>query len=300
MSSAVSPPASRSSSLARRNRSESRSWVVLRRVVRARLAPLGIAICFFVVAAALFAPVIAPYDPAATDIMNSLQRPNLAHWLGTDDLGRDIFSRVIFGSRISLLVGGIAVGAALLIGTTIGVVAGYFAGIIDNIAMRIMDSILSFPALVLAIAVAAVLGAGLAAPMIAIAVVYIPAFARVARGQVLSTKEQEFVLAAQTVGSDHRRIMFRHVFPNITAPLIVQASLSVAFAILAEASLSFLGLGVKPPEASWGRMVSEGRQYLQDAPWLVFGPGVAIFLTVMGLNFVGDALRDALDPRLRM
>jgi len=166
--------------------------------------------------------------------------------------------------------------------------------------LRVMDASLAFPALVLAIAIAAVLGAGLSAPMIAIAVVYVPTFARVARGQVLYTREQEFVVAARTLGGNHGRIMFRHILPNIAAPLIVQTSLSVAFAILAEASLSFLGLGVSPPEASWGRMVSEGRQYLQDAPWLVFGPGAAIFLTVMGLNFVVDGLRDALDPRLRM
>ncbi|MCA9858102.1 MAG: ABC transporter permease [Thermomicrobiales bacterium] len=277
-----------------------RSFVVLRRLLKARMAPLGLVICALVMLCAIFAPLLAPYDPAKTDILNALQSPSRSHWLGTDDLGRDILSRVIYGARVSLLVGIVAVGAALAIGTAIGISAGYFGGRVDNVAMRLMDSILAFPALVLAIAVATVVGAGISAPMFAIAVVYIPTFARVARGQVLVTKEQEFVLAAHTVGTKHTRIMVRHILPNIAAPLIVQTSLSVAFAILAEASLSFLGLGVSPPAASWGRMVSEGRQYLQDAPWLVFGPGAAIFMTVMGLNFVGDALRDALDPRLRM
>lgn len=281
-------------------REESAAQVLLRRLLKARLAPLGGLICLLALIAAIFAPLFAPDDPNRTDIMNSLQPPGLHHWLGTDDLGRDILSRVIFGARVSLLVGLISVGAALLLGSTIGVLAGYFGGWLDNAAMRVMDAILSFPALVLALAIAAVLGPGLAAPMIAIAVVYVPNFARLTRGQVLSVREMEFVLAARTMGGGHGRLMARHVLPNITAPLIVQTSLSVAFAILAEASLSFLGLGISPPAPSWGRMVSEGRQYLQDAPWLVFGPGAAIFILVMGLNFLGDALRDALDPRLRL
>lgn len=298
--STATPPLRNTELMNVRGQNKARTFVVFRRFLRARMAPVGLIICLLVIIAAVFAPFIAPFDPAKTDILHALQRPNKNHWLGTDDLGRDIFSRVIYGSRVSLLVGIIAVGAALLIGTIIGVAAGYFGGGVDNVAMRLMDSVLAFPALVLAISVAAVLGAGIKAPMIAIAVVYVPTFARVARGQVLATKEQEFVLAAHTIGSGHNRVMFRHILPNIAAPLIVQTSLSVAFAILAEASLSFLGLSVSPPTASWGRMVSEGRQYLQGAPWLVFGPGIAIFLTVMGLNFVGDALRDALDPRLRM
>ena len=248
---------------------------------------------------ALFASLIAPFNPNKPDIMVSLEGPSTAHWLGTDDLGRDVLSRIFFGARVSLLVGLVSVGAALVIGATIGMLSGYGGGWLDTVFMRAMDSILSFPALVLALAIAAVLGTGLKAPMIAIAVVYVPTFARVTRGQVLTVRELEFVLAARTVGSGRLRIMRRHILPNVLAPLIIQTSLSVAFAILAEASLSFLGLGVKPPEPSWGRMVSEGRQYLQDAPWIVFGPGFAIFITVMGLNFFGDALRDALDPRLR-
>jgi ABC-type dipeptide/oligopeptide/nickel transport system permease subunit len=248
---------------------------------------------------AIFAPLVAPFSPTKTDIMVSLEGPSAAHWLGTDDLGRDVLSRIIFGSRVSLLVGLVSVAVALLIGASIGMLSGYFGGWTDIVLMRAMDSILSFPALVLALAVASVIGTGIKAPMIAIAVVYIPTFARITRGQVLTVRELEFVLAARTIGSDRLRIMLRHVFPNVLAPLIIQTSLSVAFAILAEASLSFLGLGVQPPTPSWGRMVSEGRQYLQDAPWMVFGPGFAIFIMVMGLNFLGDALRDALDPRLR-
>ena len=277
-----------------------RTLVVFRRLLRARMAPFGLIICGLIVFCAVLAPFVAPHEPSRTDIMTSLEGPSRSHWLGTDDLGRDILSRVIYGARISLLVGIVSVAIALFFGAVIGVASGYFGGVLDQVLMRVMDAILSFPALVLAIAIAAVLGAGLAAPMIAIAVVNVPVFARVARGQVLTAREQEFVIAARTLGSNHGRIMFRHILPNIAPPLIVQTSLSVAFAILAEASLSFLGLGVSPPDASWGRMVSEGRQYLQDAPWLVFGPGAAIFLAVMGLNFVGDGLRDALDPRLRM
>lgn len=271
----------------------------IRRLRRRPLALLGFTICIAVILAALFAPLITPFDPNKPDIMVSLEGPSAAHWLGTDDLGRDVLSRIIFGARVSLLVGLVSVGAALVVGATIGMLSGYLGGWLDTVLMRAMDSILSFPALVLALAIAAALGTGLKAPMIAIAVVYVPTFARVTRGQVLTVRELEFVVAARTVGVGNSRIMRRHILPNILAPLIIQTSLSVAFAILAEASLSFLGLGVKPPAPSWGRMVSEGRQYLQDAPWIVFGPGFAIFITVMGLNFFGDALRDALDPRLR-
>lgn len=271
----------------------------VRRLRKTRLALLGGSLCALIVITALFAPLLAPYDPNQSNIMNALQRPSLGHWMGTDELGRDVLSRVIFGSRVSLLVGLVSVGAALTVGLTLGMIAGYVGGWIDNLIMRVMDSILAFPALVLALAIAAVLGTGLTAPMIAIAVVNVPAFARLTRGQVLSVREYEYILAAKTVGNRSGRIMLLHVLPNITAPLIIHTSLSVAFAILAEASLSFLGLGIQPPDPSWGRMVSEGRQFLRDAPWLAFGPGLAVLITVMGLNFVGDALRDFFDPRLR-
>ncbi len=247
----------------------------------------------------MVAPLLAPYDCNASDIMNSLQPPSFSHWMGTDELGRDVLSRIIFGSRVSLLVGLVSLGAALVVGVAFGMIAGYIGGWIDNVVMRVMDSIVAFPALALALAIAAVLGTGLSAPMIAIAVVNVQSFARLTRGQVLSVREYEYIVAAKTVGSSSSRIMLLHVLPNITAPLIVHRSLSVAFAILAEASLSFLGLGIQPPEPSWGRMVSEGRQFLRDAPWLGFGPGAAVLITVMGLNFLGDALRYFFDPRLR-
>ena len=278
-----------------RVRATSSFW---RRALRARLAPLWLTIFALVVLAAIAAPLVAPYDPVKVDGDALLEAPSRAHLIGTDQLGRDTLSRMVYGARASLAAGLTSVAAALVVGTTIGIVSGYLGGWADNVAMRLMDTLLSFPALLLALAITVVLGAGLTAVIIAISIVYVPTFARLARGQVLSARELDFVLAARAVGVADGRIMFRHILPNIAAPLIVQASLSIAFAILTEASLSFLGLGIKPPEPSWGSMVSEGRQYLREAPWVVFGPGVAILLTVMALNILGDALRDALDVRL--
>jgi len=271
---------------------------VLRRMRRVRFATLGIGVVGLVVFLALFAGLLAPRDPVKPDLNRSLEPPSLSHLLGTDDLGRDILSRVIYGARVSLLAGVVSVAIALLAGVGLGVISGYWGGWADNVIMRLMDSLLSFPAIVLALAIAAAIGAGLTNVMIAIGIVNTPTFARLARGQALAVRELDYVGAARGLGAWDLRIMRVHLLPNIAAPLIVQTSLSVAFAILAEASLSFLGFGVKPPEPSWGSMVSMGRGYLQQAPWLVFGPGAAIFITVMGFNFVGDALRDALDPRL--
>jgi len=270
----------------------------LRRTLRARLAPFWLAICGLVLLAAIAAPLVAPYNPVKVDSEALLDPPSRTHVLGTDQLGRDILSRMIYGAQASLAAGLASVAAALVIGTAIGVVSGYLGHSVDNVAMRLMDTLLSFPALLLALSITVVLGAGLTAVIIAISIVYIPTFARLARGQVLSARELDFVLAARAIGVPDVRIMLRHILPNIAAPLIVQASLSIAFAILTEASLSFLGLGIKPPEPSWGSMVSEGRQYLREAPWVVFGPGGAILVTVMALNVLGDALRDALDVRL--
>jgi peptide/nickel transport system permease protein len=204
---------------------------------------------------------------------------------------------VVWGTRVSLLAGFVSVALALLAGGVIGLAAGYTAGRVDGLLMRLMDAVLSFPALVLALALGAVLGAGLTGVLIALAVVYTPTFARLMRGQVLAITAREYVDAARALGATGWRVAWHHVLPNATAPMVVQASLSVAFAILAEASLSFLGLGVQPPAASWGSMINAGRGYLQQAPWIVFGPGAALFVTVIGLNFVGDAIRDALDPR---
>src|SRR2546425_4648282 len=272
-------------------------WRRLRRLARARLAPFGAAVMLLAVLAALAAPLLAPHDPLAQNLGNTLARPG--HLLGTDNVGRDVLSRVIWGTRVSLVAGFVSVAIAALAGSLLGIAAGYSGGRVDGLVMRLMDAVLSFPPLVLALALGAVLGAGLTGVLIALGVVYTPTFARLMRGQVLAITAREYVEAARALGAPGWRIAGRHVLPNATAPIVVQASLSVAFAILAEASLSFLGLGIQPPAASWGSMINAGRGYLQQAPWIVFGPGAALFVTVVGLNFVGDAVRDALDPRLR-
>jgi len=276
-----------------------RRWDALRRAARARLAPLGAAVLLAAVAVALAAPVLAPYDPLAQDLGNALARPGRAHWLGTDNVGRDVLSRVIWGTRVSLVAGFVSVAIAVAAGGLLGMLAGYAGGRADGVVMRLMDAVLSFPPLVLALALGAVLGAGLTGVLLALGVVYTPTFARLMRGQVLSVKTRDYVEAARALGASGWWIAGRHVLPNAATPIVVQASLSVAFAILAEASLSFLGLGIQPPAASWGSMINAGRGYLQQAPWIVFGPGAALFVTVVGLNFVGDAIRDGLDPRLR-
>jgi peptide/nickel transport system permease protein len=275
-----------------------RRWDALRRAARARLAPLGALVLGAALVAAVAAPVLAPYDPFQQDLGNALARPGHAHPLGTDNLGRDVLSRVIWGTRVSLLAGFASVAIAALTGSLLGLLAGYSGGRVDGLVMRLMDAVLSFPPLVLALALGAVLGAGLTGVLIALGVVYTPTFARLMRGQVLTVKARDYVEAARALGASGWWIARRHVLPNAATPIVVQASLSVAFAILAEASLSFLGLGIQPPGASWGSMINAGRGYLQQAPWIVFGPGAALFVTVVGLNFVGDAIRDGLDPRL--
>lgn len=249
---------------------------------------------------ALAAPVVAPYDPMAVDVSVSLEPPSGAHWLGTDDLGRDVLSRTIWGSRVSLSVGLIAVGIGVGIGVTLGLVSGYVGGLFDLIAMRGIDALLAFPALILAISITAALGPQIQNAMIAIGVVAVPLYTRLTRGQVLSVREREYVTAARTLGAGPFRIVLRHIFPNVTNPLIVQATLSIAFAILAEASLSFLGLGAQPPTPTWGADLNYSRGYLANMKWwMSVGPGLGIFLAVFSFNFLGDALRDALDPRLR-
>ena len=268
--------------------------------IRSIVAGVFAAVLLLAVAAALLAPVVAPHDPLKQDLNHTLGRPDRIHPLGTDNVGRDVLSRVIWGTRVSLVAGLGSVGIAVLVGGLLGLLAGYAGGRVDGLVMRLMDAVLSFPPLVLALALGAVLGAGLTGVVIALGVVYTPTFARLMRGQVLSITAREYVDAARALGVPGWRIAWSHVLPNATAPIVVQASLSVAFAILAEASLSFLGLGVQPPGASWGSMINAGRGYLQQAPWIVFGPGAALFVTVVGLNFVGDAVRDALDPRLRV
>ena len=249
---------------------------------------------------ALFAPMVAPFDPIKVNVADSLLPPGPTHLLGTDDLGRDVLSRVIWGSRISLSVGLISVGIGFLVGVSVGLAAGYLGGKFDLFVMRGIDALLAFPALVLAIAITAALGPQIQNAMIAIGIVAIPAYARLTRGQTLAVRSRDFILAARTIGCSPLRIVTRHVFPNITNPLIVQATLSTAFAILAEAALSFLGLGPQPPSPSWGQDVAYSTRYLANMKWwMSVGPGLAIFTAVFAFNFLGDALRDALDPRLR-
>ena len=272
---------------------------MIARALSARFAVFGGVVLLAVVLMAVFAPALSPYDPLKQDLVGQLAGPSAAHLLGTDNVGRDVVARVIWGTRVSLIAGLASVAMAAVAGCLLGLGAGYWGGRLDELVMRLMDAVLSFPALVLALALGAVLGAGLGGVLIALGVVYTPAFARLMRGQVLTIRTREYVQAARLLGAPDWWILQRHVLPNAATPIIVQASLSVGFAILAEASLSFLGLGVQPPEPSWGSMINAGRGYLQQAPWIVFGPGAALFVTVLGLNFVGDAVRDALDPRLR-
>ena len=261
---------------------------------------IGGALLFILLFVAAFAPFIAPYDPIKVSIADQLQPPSAAHWLGTDDLGRDVFSRVLWGSRVSLSVGVISVSIGFLVGVSIGLLAGYLGGTFDLLVMRVIDALLAFPALVLAIAITASLGPQIQNAMIAIGVVAIPGYARLTRGQVLSVRSREFITAARTVGVPPVRIVLRHIFPNIANPLVVQATLATAFAILAEAALSFLGLGPQPPYPSWGQDINYSQRYLANLKWwMSAGPGIAIFIAVFTFNFLGDALRDALDPRLR-
>ncbi|WBB80658.1 ABC transporter permease [Micromonospora sp. WMMD882] len=242
-------------------------------------------------------PWLAPDGVNDVDPDRMLQAPSWSHPFGTDELGRDVLSRVLVAARVSLQVGLVSVGIALAVGVTLGLLAGWYRGWLDNILMRAMDVLFAFPVLLLAVAIVAVLGPGLRTAMIAVGVVYTPIFARVTRASVLSVREQVFVRAAVSIGTSDLRILRRHVLPNVAAPLIVQTSLSLAFAILSEAALSFLGLGIQPPDPAWGRMLYDGRGFVTEAWWLGFFPGAAIFLTVLAFNLVGDALRDVLDPR---
>jgi peptide/nickel transport system permease protein len=270
----------------------------LSNVLETRLVGTGLWILGIVVLCALFADVISPHAPNEQDYLAITEGPTAAHPLGTDDLGRDVLARIIYGSRISLMVGVIAVGIALILGVSLGLLAGYAGGTIDDVAMRVVDAVQAFPGLILALGITAALGPGIEKVMIAIGIVATPAIARLTRAQCLTIREREFVAAARVIGASPLAIVGRHIWPNVTAPIIVQATLLTATAILTEAGLSFLGVGVKPPTATWGSMLRTGSQYLEVAPWLAFAPGVAIFLTVLAFNFVGDGLRRALDPRL--
>lgn len=270
----------------------------LRKLFRKPLALIGFIIVAALVLAAIFAGFIAPYDPLKPDFMAILQAPSDKYWLGTDEIGRDVLSRLIYGARASLQAGLIAVLLAAGIGVPIGIISGYFRGFIDDyVIMRLTDAMMAFPVIVLALAIAAAVGSSLTTAMVAIGIVYVPIFVRLARAQTLSIRETEYVEAARALGNNHLAIMARHILPNITSAIVIQMSVSMATAILAETALSFLGLGVQPPTPSWGSMLRLGVGYLESAPWVSFWPGLAIFLAVLGINLVGDALRDVLDPR---
>ena len=269
----------------------------LRRLFRRRGAMVGLAVVVFFVALAIFAQWIAPYDPLATSWSAVRKAPTAAHWFGTDEIGRDVLSRVIWGARASLLAGLVSVGISLAIGVPVGLVAGYVGGWVDMLISRITDAMLACPFLVLAIALAAFLGPSLTNAMIAIGIAATPAFVRLSRAQVLAVKVEDYIEAARAVGNSNLRIALRHVFPNIVAPVIVQATLAIAAAVIAEASLSFLGLGQQPPAPSWGSMLNTAKNYVENAPWMAVWPGVSIFLLVLSFNLLGDGLRDALDPR---
>ena len=262
-----------------------------------RLALLGGGILVALLLTALLAPVLAPRDPLAQDLYIRLQPPSTTHWLGTDDFGRDIFSRVVYGSRISLRIGLIAISLALTGGTLLGLIAGYRGGLADMLIMRLMDLMLAFPSILLAIAIVAVTGPGIENAIIAVSIVLVPQFARLVRSSVLTVREATYVEAARALGATEMRLLFYSILPNCTAPLIVQATLGLGTAILDAAGLSFLGLGAQPPVPEWGAMLSGGRELLLRAPWVMTFPGLAIFTVVLGLNLFGDALRDALDPK---
>lgn len=272
---------------------------VWRRLKRNKAALAGGAIVAVFVLVALAAPLIAPYPPDEGDLGQRLKPPSAAHWLGTDALGRDVLSRIIYGARVSLQIQVVAVLIALVLGTLLGMFGGYYGGWADNVIMRGMDILLAFPGIFLAISIIAVLGPGLVNLMLAAGIYSVPQFARIVRGSILSLKEKEFVEAARAAGESDRSILFRYLLPNSMAPIIIQTTLRMATVLLTASGLSFLGLGVQPPQAEWGAMLSTARPYLITAPHVATFPGLAIMLVVMGFNLFGDGLRDSLDPRLK-
>jgi peptide/nickel transport system permease protein len=274
-------------------------FLILKRLARSKSALLGMIIIVLVILCAILAPVISPYDPIKQSFIKQLRPPSAEFLLGTDEFGRDILSRLLYGSRIALLVGLLADSIALVLGVGLGLVAGYYGGLVDSLVMRLMDIMLAFPYLLLAMMVVAVLGPSLTNAMIAIGIVYTPQYARLVRGTVLSIKEKEYVEAARVVGARPRRVMGRHIVPHCFAPIIVMATLAIGSAIVETAGLSFLGLGAQPPTPEWGAMLATGRTQMLTSPWIATFPGLAILVTVLGFNLLGDGLRDALDPYLR-
>lgn len=283
------------------NKKRSQWREVWRMLKKNKMALVGLGILVILVLLALFADVIADYDTVVIkqNLANRLKGPSAEHWLGTDEFGRDIFARLVHGARVSLKVGIIAVGISIVLGGILGALAGFYGGRIDNIIMRIMDVFLAVPSILLAIAIVSALGPSILNLMVAISISSVPSYARIVRASVLSIRDQEFVEAARAIGANNARIIFRHIIPNSLAPVIVQGTLGVASAILSTAGLSFIGLGIQPPAPEWGSMLSGGRQYLRYAWWVTTFPGVAIMITILSLNLLGDGLRDALDPRLK-
>jgi peptide/nickel transport system permease protein len=274
---------------------------LLQRSKQQPLAALGIALLALFLICALFAPWLAPYDPAQLNLAGRLMGPSAAHWFGTDELGRDILSRTIFGARISMIVAVSVVGLSLAVGLVAGCLAGFYGGIVDTVLnVYVTNAFMSLPGILLAIAFVAFMGPGLTNVILALAISGWVGYARLVRGQVMAVKEREFVEAARALGASDLRVLWRHILPNIVQPLIVQGAIGMAGAVLAEATLSFLGLGVPPPAASWGSMLNDARSHLFDSPHLVFFPAMAVMLCVLSFNFIGDALRDYLDPRTQM
>lgn len=287
--------------LKKKYRKRSQALEVWRRLRKNRTAMLGLGILIVLVLVSLFADVIADYDTMAIkqNIRNRLQTPSAEHWLGTDEYGRDIFARIVHGTRISLYAGLLTVGIGLVLGTFLGAVAGYYGGRLDNAIMRMLDILLAIPNILFAMAVVAALGNSNLNLLLALGIANVPKFARVVRASVISLKDQEFIEASRAIGAGEGNIIMNHILPNCLAPIIVQSTLRVAIAVISISGLSFLGMGIQPPVPEWGSMLTAGRSYMRDAPHLALLPGLAIILTVLALNLLGDGLRDALDPRLR-
>ncbi|WP_282061899.1 ABC transporter permease [Bacillus pumilus] len=264
-----------------------------------KLAVIGSVIVFLFLILAIFAPLIAPFGINEQSLGERFSAPSAAHWFGTDDFGRDIFSRVVHGARISLWVGFFSVLGSVILGTLLGLIAGYGGRVLDAVISRVFDILLAFPSILLAIAIVSILGPSLQNALIAIAIINVPTFGRLVRSKVLSIKQEEYVLAAKAIGMSHRRIVLRHILPNSMVPVIVQATLAIGTAIIEAAALGFLGLGAQAPSPEWGKMLADARPYLVQAPWTLIFPGVAIMLTVLGFNLMGDGLRDTLDPKMK-
>ncbi|WP_163971878.1 ABC transporter permease [Oceanobacillus halotolerans] len=296
----ITNPASVDQQVEEDNIEETSPWKdTLKQLRKNRFAIAGFVIILFFIILGVFAPLFTSYSYEEQDLVNRLQPPSSEHWFGTDDVGRDIFARIAYGARVSLQVGFFAVTGALVFGTLLGIIAGYFGRWIDTIISRIFDILLAFPSILLAIAIVAILGASLQNALIAIAIINIPIFGRLVRSKVISLREEEFIMAAKAQGMKSGRIILHHILPNSAAPIIVQATLGFGTAILDAAALGFLGLGAQPPTPEWGAMLAGSRDFIQLAPWTLIVPGISIMLVVLGFNLIGDGLRDALDPKMK-